>query len=82
MNPFRVKHHFPIFGKAFIAFLTRKNNGVAFMLKFVILDLTSEQLLQPDMDKACIPAIIIKASQYFIGESCLMSAFTKIFLGK
>ena len=39
MNPFHVKRKFPIFVKAIIAFFTRKNNGVTFMLKFVILDL-------------------------------------------
>ena len=66
MNPFRVKHQFPTFGKAFIAFLSGKNNGVAFMLKFLILDLTSEQLVQPGMDMACIPAIFIKTSPFFL----------------
>ena len=33
-------------------------------------------------DMACIPSIFIKTSQIFFGESCLMSAFTKNFLGK
>jgi hypothetical protein len=31
---------------------------------------------------ACIPSIFIKTSQIVFGESCLMSAFTKIFFGK
>ena len=28
-------------------------------------------------DMACIPSFFIKTSQFFFGESCLMSAFTK-----
>ena len=31
---------------------------------------------------ACIPSIFIKTSQFFFDESCLISAFTKIFFGK
>ena len=34
------------------------------------------------MDMACIPSIFIKTSQFFFDESCLISAFTKIFFGK
>jgi hypothetical protein len=30
-------------------------------------------------DIACMPSIFIKTSQFFFGESCLMSAFTKNF---
>ena len=44
-------------------------------LSLTVLDLTSEQLVKPGMDKACIPSIFIKTSQFFFGESCLMSAF-------
>ena len=35
-----------------------------------------------DTDSKCIPSIFIKPSQFFFGESCLMSAFTKISFGK
>ena len=45
-----------------------------------LLDLSGEQLVHPGMDMACIPSIFIKTSHFF-GESCLMSAFTKQFLG-
>jgi hypothetical protein len=31
-----------------------------------LLDLTSEQLVQPGMDTACIPSIFIKTSQFFL----------------
>ena len=34
------------------------------------------------MDMACIPSIFIKTFQFFFGESCLKSAFTKKFFGK
>ena len=33
-------------------------------------------------DMACMPSIFIKTSQLFFVESCWISAFTKIFLGK
>ena len=35
-----------------------------------LLELTSEQFVQPGMDKACIPSIFIKTSQFF----CLVKA--------
>ena len=35
-----------------------------------------------DTDKACIPSIFIKTSQFFFSESCLMSAFIQIFFEK
>ena len=34
------------------------------------------------MDKACIPSIFIKTSQFFFDESCVISAFTKFFFEK
>jgi hypothetical protein len=33
-------------------------------------------------DMACIPSIFFQTSQFFFGESCLMSAFTKNFFKK
>ena len=51
--------------------------GKSNCISLTLLDLTSEQLVQGGMDKACIPSIFIKTSQFFFGESCLMSAFTK-----
>ena len=39
-------------------------------------------LKNPGADMACIPSILIKTSQFFFGENCLISALTKKFFGK
>ena len=72
-----------------LSFFPKAEMGTRFDLKrdpkwykLTLLDLSGEQLVHPGMDMACIPSIFIKTSQIFFDESCLISAFTKIFFGK
>ena len=69
---FNIKHSFE---SVFFSIQIRVNS-------LILLDLSGEQLVHPGIDMACIPSIFIKTSQFFFDESCLISAFTKIFFGK